>query len=67
MSRPELVNVPQNHPAFRGYTFDQLRGMSPEELKCAGFNLFAALPNEEFVYDFWYSITGEVALARAVG
>jgi len=61
MHRPELDDIPQEDPSFRGYTFNQLRGMSPEELKAGGFKPFASLPNEDFVYDFWYSILGEVA------
>jgi hypothetical protein len=61
MKRPEMDNFPQEHPAFRGHTLNQLRGMTPEELTSAGFKLIASLPNEDFVYDFWYSIMGEVA------
>jgi len=61
LNRPELDNAPQSHPAYRGYTFNQLRGMSPEELTAIGFKPVAALPNEEWVYDFLYSIVGEVA------
>jgi hypothetical protein len=62
-NHPELDDFPQEHPGFRGHTFNQLRGMSPEELASAGFKSLALLPNEDFVYDFWYSIMGEVARA----
>jgi hypothetical protein len=61
LDRPELDNVPQEHPAFRGYTFNQLRGMSPEEIASAGFKPISSLPNEDWVYDFLYGIVGEVA------
>ena len=61
LNRPELDNVPQHHPAFRGHTFNQLRGMSPEDLTAAGFKPFAVFPNEDWVYDFWCSIMGEVS------